>query len=301
MFHAKMKATMCLLWVLSMTTSSFGAERDYAESVAMSGHAEDAATTFDVRIARFPGRNSGTLWFYVYLNGHHYSLVDENVTLLTNTITPVSQADATFELTGSSTAILSGRNRYNPEMTGRLQAQGLLHPLAHPEPGQGEIPVEIDGAFVAEHTPINVRSGRIEVMGRVRATLRIDGEPFDLDLPGKWHEQTGERPGFAPAFTYLFLQGERRGLMTTRHAGGAWGYFFQDDVIRDVVALEIEPYGQSVRDFTATLSDGTTVQGSARIVREVSVPIEGKRRPGATVVVESGVGRMVGVLNDWRP
>ncbi len=296
-----MKTISCLLGALLTATIGYGAERHYAESVAMTGHAEDAATTFNVRIARFPGQNRGTLWFYAYIDGRQYSLVDETVTLTTDTITPVAEPDAAFEVAGSSSARLAGRDRYSENMTGRLQASGLLHPLAEPEPGSGGIPAEINASFIAEHTPINVRTGRIEVMGRVRGTLSIEGAEFEFDLPGKWHEQSGERPSFAPAFTYLFVQGAERGLMTTRHAGGAWGYVLQDDKTRAVVAMEIDPYGQSVRHFTATLSDGTQVQGSARVVRAVSVPIEGKRRPGATVVVESDIGRMVGVLNDWRP
>jgi len=296
-----MKSAIYLLGAFFMTTVGFGAERRYAESVAMTGHAEDAATTFDVRIARFPEQNRGTLWFYAYVNGRQYSLVDEHVQLLTEATTPVAQADVTFSLTGSSSASLAGRDRYSANMTGHLQARGMLHPQAHPEPGQGEIPVEIEASFTAGHTPINVRAGRIEVMGRVRGTVRIDGQQVHIDLPGKWHEQTGERPSFAPAFTYLFLQGEERGLMATRHARGAWGYVFQDGVITDITALEIAPYGQPKREFTATLFDGSMIDGTATIVREVSVPIEGKRRPGATVVVDSDIGHLMGVLNDWRP
>ncbi len=284
-----------------MTTVSFGAERHYAESVAMTGHAEDAATTFDVRIARFPDQSRGTLWFYAYIHGRQYSLVDEQVQLLTDAVTPVGESDVAFAVTGSSSASLAGENRYSMSMTGHLLASGMLHPQAHPEPGRGDIPVELEASFTAEHTPINVRAGRIEVMGRVRGTIRIDDQPFELDLPGKWHEQTGERPSFAPAFTYLFVQGEDRGLMATRHERGAWGYVFRDGTATEVTGMEIAPYGQLERAFTATLSDGSTLNGTATVVREVSVPIEGKRRPGATVIVDSDIGHMVGVLNDWRP
>ena len=115
------------------------------------------------------------------------------------------------------------------------------------------------------------------------------------------HEQTGERPSFAPAFTYLFLQGDGSGLMATRHARGAWGYLFSDGQTTPVTGLELEPYGQPVRRFAASLEDGRTVTGTARIVREVSVPIEGARRPGAAVLAESDIGPLVGVLNDWQP
>ena len=73
--------------------------------------------------------------------------------------------------------------------------------------GVGDVPVSIEAQFVAEHVPINVRKGRIEVMGRVQGNITIDGKTVALDLPGKWHEQTGARASFAPSFTYLFVQG----------------------------------------------------------------------------------------------
>jgi hypothetical protein len=36
-------------------------------------------------------------------------------------------------------------------------------------------------------------------------------------------------------------------------------------------------------------------------VQEWSVPIEGIRRPGSSVVVDSNIGRLTGSLNDWNP
>jgi len=213
----------------------------------------------------------------------------------------VQQADVAFAVTGESAASLQGVARYQSDMRGTLQARAKLHATAHPEPGTGTIPVEISASFTAEHTPINVRPGRLEVMGRVQGTVHINGVPHAINLPGKWHEQTGVRPSFAPAFTYLFVQGRQRGLMTTRHAGGAWGYVFRDGQTEAVTAMDIEPYGQPQRRFTATLENGEQIEGRAQVLREVSVPIEGKRRPGATVVIDGDLGRMVGVLNDWQP
>ena len=272
----------------------------YAESVAMTGYAMDASTTFDVRIARFPESGRGSLWFYLYFGGVQYALVDDSVTLTSDGVTVVASADASFAVAGTSTASLTGTDRHRSGMQGRLQARGHLHRRAHPDPGQGEVLVQIEAAFEAGHEPIRVRPGRIEVMGRVAGVARIESEVHDFDLPGKWHEQTGERPAFAPAFTYLFVQGMEAGLMVTRHARGAWGYVFRQGTTVAVTGLEIEPYGSPRRSFTATLEDGSIVRGRATVVREVSVPIEGRRRPGATVLVESDLGAMVGVLNDWR-
>ena len=290
-----------LLLSVVMSQPAAAADRDYAESVAMTGHAEDAQTTFDVRIARFPGRNTGTLWMYAFVDGRQFSLVDETVQLVDADPTDVTNADAQFAVRGSSTATLAGTARHTSSMQGRLAASGMMHATAHPLPGSGSIPVRIDAIFSAEHTPISVRPGRIEVMGQVRGSITIDGQVFPLDLPGKWHEQTGARPEFAPAFTYFFVQGRNSGIMTTRHAGGAWGYLYQLGTIRPVIAMDITPYGSPERAFTITLEDGATVSGIIKVIREVSVPIEGKRRPGATVLVDSDIGPLVGVLNDWDP
>ena len=272
----------------------------YSESVAMTGYAKDASFTFDVRIARFPETGSAALWFYVYAAGEQYALVDETVTTGTGK-TAVDLPDAGFSVSGSATATLAGRARDSDRMTGMLTARGHLHQNAHPPHGTGDTLVQIEAQITASHAPIVVRAGRLEVMGDVRGTVRIGNQAHTFAVPGKWHEQTGDRPSFAPAFTYLFLQGEGTGLMATRHARGAWGYLFEDGQTRKLAGIDIEPYGQPVRKFVASLDDGRTVTGAARIIREVSVPIEGARRPGAAVLADSDIGPLVGVLNDWQP
>ena len=272
----------------------------YSESAAMTGYADDASTTFDVRIARVPETGKASLWFYVFSGGIQLALVADSVQS-PGGATRIELADASFSVSGSATASLSGSNRQTPEMAGRLTARGHLHQTADPDPGAGDTLVQIEAQLSASHTPIRVRPGRIEVMGRVQGQLRIENSVRPFDLHGKWHEQTGDRPSFAPAFTYLFLQGTQVGLMTTRHERGAWGYLLTDGSTEKVIGLQIEPYGQAVRSFVATLENGENISGTARIVREVSVPIEGRRRPGATVLVESDLGNLVGVLNDWQP
>lgn len=290
-----------LVWSVLAAHSAQAAESHYAESVAMTAHAEDAQTTFDVRVARFPHLNRGTLWMYAFIDGRQYSLVDEGVRLLHTNRTDVAADDAEFAVSGQAGAALRGVRRYDAAMQGRLLANGKLHVSSHPQPGTGSVPVRIDATFQAAHQPINVRAGRIEVMGRISGSIDIDGKRYALDLPGKWHEQVGERPAFAPAFTYLFVQGEGRGLMATSHARGAWGYLFREGVTVAVTGLEIDAYGARERTFRVTLDNGERIVGRARLVREVSVPIEGRRRPGATVVAALELGPMVGVLNDWNP
>ncbi|MCA9311533.1 MAG: hypothetical protein KDA21_10035, partial [Phycisphaerales bacterium] len=294
-------ARQLFVGAIVMHQNVIGADPNYAESVAMTGHSMDANTTFDVRIARFPASGYGTLWMYVYIDGRQFALVDESAELTDTEATDVSGSDSEFEVTGVSSATLSAEGRDTPTMHGRLQARGRLHAVAHPVPGEGEVPVAINAVFDADHVPIPVRPGRIEVMGRVKGSILVDGTAHQIDIPGKWHEQVGVRPQFAPAFTYLFVQGAGSGIMATRFAEGAWGYVYNEGTVRSIIAMDIAPYGATERAFTATLEDGSRLSGSARVVREVSVPIEGKRRPGATVLVESDMGPLVGVLNDWNP
>ena len=46
---------------------------------------------------------------------------------------------------------------------------------------------------------------------------------------------------------------------------------------------------------------GQVIEGEAAVRRQNSVPIEGQRRPGSTVVLTTNVGKMAGHLNDWQP
>ena len=294
-----MRKILILISFASM--HAYAVEQDYAESVAMTGHAMDGSLTFDVRIARFPGQARGTLWMYAFVDGQQFGLVDESVALTNPGRTDLEQPNAVFAVDGHNKATLTGKNRSTAIMQGHLRASGLLHATAHPAAGSGNIPVALEVDFNANHKPINVRSGRIEVMGEVRGAITIDGQRTSINIPGKWHEQSGMRPRFAPAFTYLFVQGDGIGIMATKHAAGAWGYVLHNGDFGVVTGVDIDAYGITERRFRVHMQDTTSISGSATVLRQVSVPIEGKRRPGATVMVRSELGEMVGVLNDWNP
>ncbi|MCB1694199.1 MAG: hypothetical protein KDI19_15615, partial [Pseudomonadales bacterium] len=57
----------------------------------------------------------------------------------------------------------------------------------------------------------------------------------------------------------------------------------------------------NARHFSIRLVDGRTIEGTADVRQRWSVPIEGKDRPGSTVVADTNVGRLIGSLNDWDP
>ncbi len=60
-------------------------------------------------------------------------------------------------------------------------------------------------------TPVNDDEASFEVVGSCE---------FELDVPGKWHEQTGERPRFAPRFTYFNVMSEDVALLASKGARG---------------------------------------------------------------------------------
>ena len=53
------------------------------------------------------------------------------------------------------------------------------------------------------------------------------------------------------------------------------------------------------RAFTVELEGGRRIDGETRTIRTISTPVEGQRRPSATVAVTSTIGDMIGHINDW--
>lgn len=292
------------LWAVptrAQLAATMSIDPDYAESVAIDALSRDLSRSFGIRLARFPPKGTGTLWVSAYIDGDYYAVADSGLALANPDPTPIEATACDFRVSGTSDATFASTGRGTAAMMGSVQARSRLHAAEHPQPGIGITPVTVRAQFRVAHEPVQVRPGRMEVMGFVTGELVIDDVVHVFDEPGKWHEQVGPRPRFAPAFTYLFVQGDGVGIMVSRHQRGAWGYVFADGKTIRVTALDIDPYGTTTRDFTATLADGRRIHGRATVQRETSVPIEGKRRPGATVIVESDVGRMIGVLNDWNP
>ena len=99
----------------------------------------------------------------------------------------------------------------------------------------------------------------------------------------------------------LALQGETASLLAIGSPRGTGGYVETETGIVAIRSFEIDPEGPERRAFTLGLADGRTIEGVARVVQRWSVPIEGQRRPGTSVLVESDLGALSGSLNDWAP
>lgn len=274
---------------------------NYAESVMIGAISDDGAEEVSLRLARFPESGIAHIWLHLSLEGQTWSLVDEQFELESDVATPIHEDQVTFSAKKNNQRVLfiaSARN--SGWLKGHVDANLLVNSTRYPEVGPGEIPVRMRLDFDTSSPGFN-RDGRWEVAGQVEGEVVVAEKRFRVQSMGKWHEQTGPRRRFAPAFTYLNLQGEFVSLLAIGFRSGAVGYVIGNGGISQVIDFEIDPVGRAIRHFRVKLQDGKTVEGNAKIVQRWSVPIEGKTRPGSTVIVESNQGRLVGSLNDWAP
>ncbi|MGE0622090.1 MAG: alpha/beta hydrolase [Pseudomonadales bacterium] len=272
----------------------------YAESVMIGFLSEDGASDLSLRLARFPGRNEAHVWLHAAFAGHAWSVVDEGFALAGSPMTAVAQDTVTFGAVRSTQSISFHATGRNESLTGYLSANLFVADTRHPEAGAGEIPAHLQLVFRAGSGGLK-QAGRWELSGRLIGTVTIDGRTHHIDSVGKWHEQSGPRARFAPAFTYLAAQSEAGALLVIGRENGAVGYAELEGNIVPVMSFEIEAEGPDERTFTIGLQDDRTIEGVARVTQRWSVPIEGKRRPGSSVLIDSTFGTFRGSLNDWAP
>ncbi len=274
----------------------------FAESSALVAITDDGAIELGMRIARFPGRGEGTLWLSAFAGDERYGVAQEDVELGDTTgPTPVELAVARFAVSGPARASIECSGRHTAEMICTAHAEAQTHGDFHPPLGKGTLPLRIDAVFRARHAGDRARAGRMEVFGTVEATIETPKGVQHFTSRGKYHEQTGERPSFAGPFTYLAVQGGGGSLLARAGSGATWGFALLDGETVAVDTFTIDPLGTPERSFHVGLADGRSIDGNTTIVRETSVPIEGERRPSATVRVSTNLGEMIGHLNDWQP
>jgi hypothetical protein len=263
---------------------------------------DDGTTELGLRIARFPATGKGTLWLSAFVGDERYGVAQDDVDLAAvSGATAVELPVARFAVGGPATASIECRQRHTAAMVCTARAEAMAHQDFHPPLGTGTHPLAIEAVFHARHVGDRARAGRMEVFGTVEATITTPHGVHRFSSRGKYHEQTGERPRFGGAFTYLAIQGEGGSLLARNGSGSTWGFAFLGGETLAVKTFTIDPLGEPERAFRVELEGGREISGRTRIVRETSVPIEGERRPSATVVVASSLGSMTGHLNDWQP
>ena len=270
----------------------------YAESVEISGLTDDGASEFEVRVARFPPRSSGTLWATVCVADQIYNVALDDVRLPVPGPTRVEGADAAFEVSTASGAAARLDRHRDGTLIGTARVTVSAHRSANPPPGPGSEALTIDARFESAHAPVQVLPARLEVMGRVSATVRTPSGVVTIAGPGKWHEQTGNRPRFAAAFTYLTAASRDHGLLAVQRQPAPFGFAWMGRETVKIKTVKIDPPADR-RAFTVDLEDGRRVDGETRAIRTISTPIEGQRRPSVTIKVTSTIGDMIGHINDW--
>ena len=275
----------------------------YAESVQLAGMTRDGAQEISMRVARFPRRGDATLWATACLGDNVYNAAIENLGLGDfKGRTQVEDETVRFDVVGTDQAVFSRRLSLTPSgmMKGSAKVSIGAHQTADPPTGRGPHALVIEAKFESSHQTVKVRPGRSEVMGRIWATVRTPSGVNKFQGFGKWHEQVGDRPRFATAFTYLGVMGDRIGLLAVWLKAGAFGYARLGNQTIPVKSVVIDPIGPR-RRFRVELDNGRVIEGEAVTKRAISTPVEGSRRPSTTVMVKSDIGPMVGNLNDWDP
>lgn len=273
----------------------------YAESVMIGFLSEDGQADLSLRLARFPGKDEAHVWLHAAFDDTAWSVVDDRFTLAGPGVTRVDDDTASFGAVRSSQSVSFHAVDRNDALTGYISANLLVADTRHPETGAGVIPAHLQLVFQARSGGLKSKNGRRELSGRLTGQVTIDGRTHRIDSAGKWHEQTGPREGFAPAFTYLAVQSDTGALLVIGHDVGAAGYAELETGLVPVTSFEIDPEGPAERAFSIGLRDGRSIEGVARVTQRWSVPVEGKRRPGSSVIVDSNLGTFRGSLNDWKP
>lgn len=281
----------------------------YAESVMIALLSEDGQLDLSLRLARFPLRGDAEVWLHFVQNSAQnsaegddaWSTVDDSLAVNLNEATPVDNAVATFAATHPTQSLAFSSTQRGDQLRGHVEGILLVTRTRHAEKGTGTIPMEVSLDFVAQLGGFRSPNGRWELTGELRGEIRLEGKTIEIDQPGKWHEQTGPRAQFAPAFTYFNIQNESTSILVIAGRKRVGGYVESSGNVVPVTAFMIESEGPNDRKFSIELENGNVIEGMANVVQRWSVPIEGKRRPGSSVLVESNRGVFYGSLNDWEP
>ena len=273
---------------------------DYNESVMVFSMSDDGEQEISLRLARFFERERGEIWLHVATSDGAWSLAFDGFQLPHTRATPVFDESAVYAAKrGEESVRFATDARHEGRMRARVTGRLFANPTRHPEPGAGQVPVSFDLAFSGSWPGVRSANGRWELTGAVDGWIEVNGRRTAISHQGKWHEKFGPRPSFARSFVYFAAQSEDRALLAIGSAAGTGGFFRQGDDVRQVTGLDIDPHGSAMRAFEITLDNGDVLAGTARVVQDWSVPIEGRRRPGSAVLLDGDLKGMTGTLNDW--
>lgn len=281
----------------------------WSESVALDYLSDDGSVGFAARLCLYPDREAAWLWLFVFDGERTLAFVDNHLGA------PPARHDALDEEISydlgerqPTTRASFSRGASEGAFHGVVRLAALLHDSADPQEGPGDLPLELEARFDADHEAEAPTSGRREVFGHVSTNLALgEGDSRAWSGSGKWHEQHQEQPRWTVPFSYLAVQqmppagdGDTSLLAVTSPAG-TYGFLRRAGGVRRVVAFDIEP-PTDVRHFRLELDDSashTSLEGGAERLRRFSVPIYSARREGSHVQVRLDDRLLLGALNDW--
>ena len=130
--------------------------------------------------------------------------------------------------------------------------------------------------------------------------MLVGGRVVEVVGRGHWHEQHGPRPRFAGAFTYVTLRGAHLSLVAAKTQARDSGFVVRGGRNGTVARVTIDPPAPE-RRLRLELESGEVIDATARVTHAFSVAVEGQRRPGTVVVVDTPYGPLTGLINDWQP
>lgn len=292
--------------LLLATQASAAPEAAYAESVMIHALDPEQGVDLSLRLARRPGVDEAEIWLHLAAPQlEARSLADPGFRPGAPAITPVHAPEVTFAASGPADqwVAFEAVERGEAGLAGHVRGRLLAAATRDPESGRPDAgaAIDVDLRFRARAPGLR-RGGRWELVGAIVGTVRVGATSVEIDTPlGKWHEQTGPRPGFAPAFTYLNVLDAQHALLAIRFADRAVGYLEREGGVTAVTAMDVSPADAWPRTVRVEFADGSVLEGRARRLQAWSVPNEGVRRPGASIALETEAGSLFGSLNDWRP
>jgi hypothetical protein len=274
----------------------------YSESVMIGLLSMDGRLDLSIRLARFPARNNGHVWAHLATPGGAWSVVDESFELSSTAATDVSGAVVELRAQNEKSLInFRSSSRRSEKMLGSVTGSLGISKTRHPDSKPGSIPFNFQLDFESGSTGFRSSTNRWELTGRVSGVVSVGDQTIRINELGKWHEQTGQRARFAPAFSYFNVQNEKMSVLAIGFRDRVLGYAMLGDNLLGLLEFDIADSTTPDREFSITLANQLKIEGVARVVQRWSVPIEGIRRPGTSVLVDSNLGTMVGSLNDWNP
>ncbi|MEZ5560255.1 MAG: hypothetical protein R3E86_17135 [Pseudomonadales bacterium] len=268
-------------------------EAVYADAVSENG---DAGVI--VRLCRYPALGTAWVWGHLFRDGAVYGYTHHELPCSSDE-TEVGADLARYHLSrpGMQIELVRRGPLLEPEH-GSASARLPLHRGNHPPHGPGEHPGEVTLDFSPDARPVSNLPGRNEMLGRVTATISIDGERRSVTWRGHFHEQVQSAPRFTAPFTYLTLRGDGLGLIAIRVARGTLGQLIRDGRATQIGALRLAPPGRT-RRLALTLADGTPLEGWLETTYDYSVPVFDTHRPGTLVRGELGGVSLSGCVNDY--